>query len=118
MGDSYRDLLVWKKAMELAKDIYRVTDSFPQKEIYGLTSQIKKAAISVPCNVAEGKGRLGKGEFRQFLGIARGSLMELETQIILSCDFGYIEGTDANKLLAQSAEVGRMLNGLISKISA
>jgi four helix bundle protein len=78
MSNGFRDLLVWQKSMQLAVEIYRLTKDFPGEEIYGLTSQIRRSAISVPSNIAEGHGRLSAGEFRQFLGIARGSTYELQ----------------------------------------
>ena len=81
MVQSYRDLVAWNKAMELVTEIYRVTKKFPKEELFGLMSQLRRAAVSIPSNIAEGKGRLSKGEFRQFLGNARGSLAEVETQI-------------------------------------
>jgi four helix bundle protein len=80
MAQSFRDLLVWQKSMELTVAIYRLTQEFPREEIYGLTSQIRRAAVSVPSNIAEGQGRLNPSEFRQFLGIARGSVREIQTQ--------------------------------------
>ena len=76
---SYRDLVAWNKAMELVTEIYRMTHNFPKEELFGLMSQLRRAAVSIPSNIAEGKGRLSKGEFRQFLGNARGSLAEVET---------------------------------------
>lgn len=78
---SFRDLIVWQRSIELAALIYRLTGVFPKEEMYGLTSQIRRSAVSVPSNIAEGQGRLSKGEFRQFLGIARGSNNELQTQL-------------------------------------
>jgi four helix bundle protein len=78
---SYRDLNVWKLSIELVKDVYRITQKFPATEIYGLTSQIRRAAISIPSNIAEGQGRTSSKEFRQFLGIAMGSMAELSTQL-------------------------------------
>jgi four helix bundle protein len=80
----YRDLVVWNKAMELVTEIYRVTHNFPKEELFGLMSQLRRAAVSIPSNIAEGKGRISKGEFRQFLGNARGSLAEVETQILIA----------------------------------
>ena len=83
---SYRDLVVWKKSMAMVVDIYRSTQKFPKTETYGLMSQMRRAAISVPSNIAEGQARLSTGEFRQFLGNARGSLTEVETQVLLALD--------------------------------
>ena len=88
MSHSYRDLLVWQKAKALAVRIYRQTENFPKTETYGLRSQLRRAAVSIPSNVAEGQGRLTRGEFRQFLGHARGSLLELETQMAIAFDLG------------------------------
>ena len=78
---SHRDLIAWQKAMVLVEDVYRITAVFPKEEIYGLTSQIKRAAVSIPANIAEGQGRRSKREFQQFLGNARGSLLELDTHL-------------------------------------
>lgn len=111
---SYRDLVAWQKAMELVTEIYRVTQRFPKEEMFGLTSQLRKAGVSIPSNIAEGRGRSSRGEFRLFLGHALGSLSELETQILISRNLDYLSETDAAHLLNLSAEVGRVLNGLIS----
>jgi four helix bundle protein len=116
MVQSYRNLVVWNKAMELVTEIYRMTQGFPKEELFGLTSQIRRAAVSVPSNIAEGKGRLSKGEFRQFLGNARGSLAELETQILIAQNLQYLHGAEANRLLAMVEEVGKVLNGLLSAV--
>jgi four helix bundle protein len=113
---SYRDLVVWNKAMELVTEIYRVTENFPKKEMFGLVSQVRRSAISIPSNIAEGKGRLSKKEFHYFLGNARGSLAELETQITIAGNLGYLSEIEANGLLAQLEEVGRLLNGLLIKV--
>jgi four helix bundle protein len=88
---SYRDLIVWQKAKALALQIYQATEQFPRNEIYGLTSQIRRAAVSVPSNIAEGQGRLTLGEFQHFLGQARGSLLELDTQIAIALDLTYLK---------------------------
>jgi len=117
MGPSYRDLVAWKKAMELVTEVYRTTERFPKEEIYGLTSQLRRAAVSVPCNIAEGQGRLTKGEFHQFLGYARGSLLEMETQILIAGNLGYLQQSQVSSLLELSAEVGRILNGLLASIT-
>jgi four helix bundle protein len=90
MGQTYRDLVVWQKAMELVTEIYKATERFPKEEIYGLTSQLRRAAISVPSNIAEGQGRLTKKEFHHFLGYARGSLLEMETQLLIAQNLGYL----------------------------
>lgn len=115
MAQHYRDLLVWQKAIELVTDIYRVTRGFPKDELYGLTSQIRRAAVSIPSNIAEGQGRLTRGEFRQFLGQARGSYAELETQLIIARNLGYL--SQPGNLIEQLAEVGRLLNGLLSSLT-
>jgi four helix bundle protein len=116
MGQTYRDLVAWKKAIELVTEIYKATAGFPKDEIYGLTSQLRRAAVSVPSNIAEGQGRLTKGEFQQFLGHARGSLLEVETQIIIALNLTYLNQDHANRLLGMAAELGRILNGLLSSI--
>ena len=116
MGPSYRDLVAWKKAMELVTEVYRATERFPKEEIYGLTSQLRRAAVSIPCNIAEGQGRLTKGEFQQFLGYARGSLLEMETQVVIAGNLGYLQENQMSGLLELSAEVGRILNGLLASI--
>ena len=95
MVQSYRDLVAWNKAMELVTEIYRVTKEFPKEEVFGLMSQLRRAAVSIPSNIAEGKGRLSKGEFRQFLGNARGSLAELETQIIIAQNLNYLDEAES-----------------------
>ena len=113
---SYRELVAWQKAMDFVAEIYRVTQRFPKEELYGITSQLRRAAVSIPSNIAEGQGRNTTGEFRQFLGQARGSLSETETQILLSERLRYLEQEAANSLLEQAAEVGRILNGLLSSL--
>ncbi len=99
--------------MALVLDVYRCTQAFPKTETYGLTSQLRRAAVSIPSNIAEGQARLSTGEFKQFLGNARGSLMEVETQILLARDLGYLEHNASENLLGATAEVGRILNGLL-----
>ena len=110
----YKDLLVWQKAIALVTQIYVVTRSFPREELYGLTSQIRRSAISIPSNIAEGQARLTPGEFRHFLGMAKGSLAELDTQLIIAQKLGCL--TEADPLFEQLAEVGRMLSGLLSSL--
>lgn len=109
----FRDLLVWQKAKLLVKEVYRATVAFPKNEIFGLTSQMRRAAVSVPSNIAEGHGRLTDGNMRVFLGQARGSLFELETQIELAHDLEFLDEEVTKELLVQCAEIARMLNGLL-----
>jgi four helix bundle protein len=116
MSKSYRDLVACQKAMELVADIYRLTSNFPKEEVYGLTSQLRRAAISVPSNIAEGQGRHGNGEFKHFLRLSLGSLMEVETQIMISERLGYLEQKAVGAVLVRSAEIGRVLNGLINSL--
>jgi four helix bundle protein len=103
---SYKDLIAWQKAMDLAEAIYQLTRDFPREEIYGLTSQLRRCAVSVPSNIAEGQGRTTPGEFKQFLGHARGSLLELETQLQLAKRLGYCSADREKALLMLSTEVG------------
>ena len=111
---SYRDLHVWIKSMQLVEKVYQETKNFPTEERYALTSQIRRSAISVPSNIAEGQGRNTDGEFLQFLGIASGSLAELETQIELSFRLGYLQ--DHTTINSMCDEVGKMLTGLIKSV--
>lgn len=116
MGRSYKDLVAWQKAMDLMTATYRFTASFPKEEQFGLTPQLRRAAVSIPSNIAEGQGRLSEKEFRHFLGQARGSLMEVETQIQIAQTLGYIEEARTVALLEACGEVGRILNGLMASI--
>jgi four helix bundle protein len=102
--------------MDLVTATYRSTASFPTEERFGLTSQLRRAAVSIPSNIAEGQGRLSEKEFRQFLGQARGSLMEVETQLQIAQNLGYIEEAQTTELLKICGEVGRILNGLMASI--
>jgi four helix bundle protein len=108
--------LAWQKAMELITQIYRVSQNFPSEEMYGIVSQMRRAAISIPSNIAEGQGRLTKGEFIQFLGIARGSLLELETQILVAQNLRFLDEPTLKNLLELTSEVGRLVNGLLSAV--
>ena len=116
MGKSYRDLVAWQKAMDLVTAIYRATACFPREEIYGLTSQMRRAAVSVPSNIAEGQGRHGRAEFRHFLRQATGSLMELETQTLIAERLCYLSPDTAADILQDAAELGRVLNGLLRSL--
>ena len=113
---SYRDLVVWQKAMALVSAVYQLTRAFPDSERFGLTSQIQRAAVSIPSNIAEGQGRLATKEFRQFLGIARGSLKELETHLLISIDLAYASPENVHPCLGLTDEIGRMLNALIKAL--
>lgn len=116
MADSFRDLLVWQKAMDLATAVYRLTERFPRSEQYGLTNQLCRAAVAVPSDIAEGKGRLSKREFIQMLARARGSLFEVVTQIEIGKNLKFVGDQDFAQVSKQCAEVGRLLNGLIRAI--
>jgi len=109
----HRDLRVWQEAMALAEAVYALTRSFPRDEIYGLTSQMNRAAVSVPSNIAEGYGRGGK-DYERFVGMAYGSLLELETQIELTHRLGLAPTERGDDLLARTASIGRKLNALRS----
>jgi four helix bundle protein len=109
---SYRDLEAWKRAMELAEGCYRFTESFPKSELFGLAAHIRKSAVSVPSNIAEGHGRRSTAAYASFVGIAMGCQAELETQIELARRLGFGKDADALKLLETAAEVGRILHGL------
>jgi len=117
LGRSYKDLFAWQKSMDLVTAIYKVTAGFPKDESFGLTSQLRRAAVSIPSNIAEGQGRLSEKEFRYFLGQARGSLMEVETQLQIAENLGYLQKEHTNTVLAACAEVGRILNGLLASVS-
>ncbi len=112
----YRDLVAWQKSMAVAKRVYELTRGFPREEVYGMTSQIRRAAVSVPANIAEGHARQTRGEFRQFVGIARGSLAELETMLLLAKDLEYSDAYAIDLLLEACLEVGRLLNGLLRSL--
>jgi four helix bundle protein len=103
---------VWRKSYALAKSVYVQTRTFPKDELYGLTSQMRRAAVSIPCNLAEGAGRQTDGDFKRFIAIARGSLAELQTLVALALDFDYLQPVQAEELQAQMEEVARMLHGL------
>jgi four helix bundle protein len=117
LGQSYRDLIAWQKGIELVAAIYRATQGFPREELYGLTSQLRRAAVSVPSNIAEDQGRKSKAEFRHFLHNAAGSLMEVETQVTIAAVLGYLGRDKETALLDQTNEFGRIINGLILSVS-
>ncbi|MBU1424416.1 MAG: four helix bundle protein [Gammaproteobacteria bacterium] len=108
----FRDLKVWQSSMKLAGDVYRLSAQFPKHETYGLASQLQRSAVSLPSNIAEGHGRNTHKEFHHFLGIALGSLAELETQILLALQFGYLTEAEINPVLQNADEIGKMIKGL------
>ena len=116
MARTYRELLVWQKAKALAVHIYKAMETFPRNEIYGLTSQLRRAAVSVSSNIAEGQGRLTPGEFSHFLGQARGSLLELDTQLEIACDLAYLDPNQQQTLTQEIYQVLGLLNRLIESL--
>ena len=114
--NTFRDLLVWQKSMRLVTNIYQNTSSFPQSENYGLTSQIRRCAISIPSNIAEGYGRNSTGDYKRFLRISVGSLFELQTQIEIAFNLNYISNDTFQEILSNTNELDRMLSSLINKI--
>ncbi len=116
MVRSFRDLLVWQRAIQLSVAIYRLTKDFPREELYGLSSQIRRAAVSVPSNIAEGHGRLSTGEYRQFLGIARGSNFELQTQLEIARSLKFGDAGLLDEAESLSFEVGKMISGILNTI--
>ena len=113
----YKDLTVWQKAIDLVVEVYRLTKKLPKEELYGLTNQLRRAAVSIPSNIAEGQGRNSAKEFLHFLSIARGSQKELETQLYVCTRLEYFTEEEASTAFNLCAEVGKMLNSLIMKIS-
>ena len=118
MTQGYRDLVVWQQAMDVAVETYRLTSSFPKEEMFGLTSQMRRAAVSIACNIAEGEGRKSKNEFSHFLGIALGSKSELETQLILSERVNLLKTTDTEPIKKSLDDIGKMLTALRRKIGS
>jgi four helix bundle protein len=118
MAQDFHDLVVWKKAIELATCIYKLTRTFPKDEIYGLVSQMRRASVSIASNIAEGRGRLNPGEFRQFLGVAQGSVFELKTQLLVAKNLGMAKGDMLNESEHLSDEVSKMLRAFIHTLRA
>jgi four helix bundle protein len=115
---SYRDLEVWQKAMDLVVEIYRLVGKFPRQEQYGLTLQMQRAAVSIPSNIAEGYGRLHRGDYIHHVSIARGSLAELETQLTLSVRLGFASRNDVLPIWSLTQDVGQMLTRLLSSLES
>ncbi len=116
MIKTHKDLDVWKKSIEFVTNIYKTTKSFPKSEVYGLVSQIRRAAVSVPSNIAEGAVRKGKAEFRQFLFIALSSAAEIDTQLMISKNLAYIDQNSYDILIEELNTISRMIQGLIKSI--
>jgi len=117
MPQSYRDLRVWQSSMAMVREVYLATKRFPYDEHDGLRSQLRRAAVSVPSNIAEGKGRSNR-DFSRFLMIARGSNWELQTQLEIARDLGYLSAETASRLLKEAEDVSRMLNGMLTAFSS
>ncbi|MGA7982024.1 MAG: four helix bundle protein [Chromatiaceae bacterium] len=113
---SYRDLIVWQKSMDLVERVYRMTRVFPKEEMYGLSSQIRRAAVSIPSNIAEGQARKSTAEFLHFLSIAQGSRAEVETQTLIAQRLGYVTQAQIKEILSLLDEISRMLNTLRTKL--
>jgi four helix bundle protein len=116
MAQHYKDLIAWQKAMDLVSVLYDATEAFPKREIYSLTNQMRRAAVSVPSNIAEGQAHYSNREFRHFLRHSRGSLAELETQVLIAQRRNYLSESQAAELLRRANEVGRILSGLIDSL--
>ncbi len=112
----YRELIVWQKAMDLVEMIYHTSVKFPKEELYGLTSQIRRASVSIPSNIAEGQGRRTTRDFLHFLGMAYGSVKEVETQVLIAERLGYIDKNHSLKLVEATTEVARLISGLTNSL--
>ena len=115
-GRNYQDLIAWQKAMDFVTEVYRVTAAFPKEEIYGLTTQLRRAVVSTACNIAEGQGRRSSREFLRFLAIAHGSLREVETQILIARRLSCISDEQQIELITSANEIGRLVTGLANSI--
>ncbi|HZY62315.1 MAG TPA: four helix bundle protein [Edaphobacter sp.] len=116
MGESFYDLVVWQRAIQMSIAIYRLTEEFPKAEMFGLTSQLRRAGVSVASNIAEGYGRMSSGEYKQFLGMARGSNCEVQTQLVIAKELGFGDLQKHRTTDALSHEVGKMLGAILSKL--
>jgi len=114
---SYKDLIVWQKSMDLVQMVYQATKEFPREELYGLTNQLRRAVVSIPSNIAEGHARRSTAEFRNFLSIARGSLAEVDTQLIIAERLNYLEPAKLREIQAVQIEVNKMTNALMNKLT-
>jgi len=116
MSASFKDLRVWQESMKFAVAVYRTTAQFPRHELYGLSNQLRRAAVSIPSNIAEGKGHRTDREFGNYLLHLRGSLLEVQTQMMIAKELQYIDGEEAQRILASSDAIGRSLNSLINSL--
>ena len=116
MGDSYKDLIVWQRAIQMSVAIYKLTVGFPKEETYGLSSQLRRAGVSVPSNIAEGYGRTSTGEYKHSLGIARGSLLEVQTQLVITRELGFGNPEALQQGEGLSEEVGRLIAAFLRKL--
>ena len=116
LGRNYRDLIAWQKAIDLVEAIYRASSNYPREELYGLTSQTRRSAVSVAANIAEGQGRRTPGEFLSFLSIAKGSVNEVETQLIIAQRLGFLTDNAASPILSLCTEVSALTTGLANSI--
>jgi four helix bundle protein len=114
---NYSELIAWQKAMDLVQTVYKATQSFPREELYRLTNQIRRAAVSIPSNIAEGQGRKSINEFLYHLSVAYGSLREVETQILIAGRLSYLPQPEVQRLMELAGEVGRLINGLCNSLS-
>ncbi len=115
--NSFRDLLVWQKSMSFVTEVYKMTQAFPPSELYGLTNQIRRSSISIPSNIAEGYGRNATGDYKRFLQIAVGSLFELQTQVEIAFNLGYLTNEIFKDMFEKTSELDRMLLSLVRKIN-
>jgi four helix bundle protein len=116
MGQSYRELIAWQKAMDFVLHIYKASKLFPRDEVYGLAAQLRRVAVAIPAHIAEGQARYSGADFHHFLGRARGSLVEAETEIMIAQNLEYLSPEQTQQLLNKAAELGKILNGLASAI--
>ncbi|HXT62536.1 MAG TPA: four helix bundle protein [Pyrinomonadaceae bacterium] len=114
---NYQELIAWQRAMDLVELVYKASRQFPREEIYALTGQIRRAAVSIPSNIAEGQGRTTTSDFLRHLSIAYGSLCEVETQILIAGRLNYLTAAQVGAVMNGAAEVGRLLNGLMNSLS-
>jgi len=115
-GRNYQDLIAWQRAMDLAEGVYAATSTFPRDERFSLTAQLRRAAVSIPSNIAEGQGRFSRPDFKRFLSMAHGSIREVETQLLLAVRLNYLEKDRAESALTLASEVGRLVQGLANSL--